>query len=53
MTATAQKRLAVLAALLAVTVVVGANAHLLAAAFGSQPRCVAADGAAAPTKRAC
>lgn len=53
MTAAAQKRLAVLAALLAVTVVLGANAHLLAVAFGSQPPCVAEDGAAAPAKRAC
>lgn len=53
MTAAAQKRLAVLAALLAVTVVMGANAHLLAVAFDSQPRCVAEDGGAAPAKRAC
>jgi len=53
MNAAAQKRLAVLAALLAVTVVVCANAHLLAVAFGSQPPCVAEDDAAVPAKRAC
>ncbi|WP_165352863.1 hypothetical protein [Loktanella sp. IMCC34160] len=53
MTATAQKRLAVLAALLAVTIVVGANGQLLSVAFRSQPACVAVDRAATPAKRVC
>lgn len=51
--ATSQRRLAVFAALLAVTVVITANAHLLAVAIRSQPDCVLADRTAAPAKRAC
>lgn len=48
----AQKHLAIAAALTAVAVLVGANARLLVAAFGSQPACTLAAGAA-PAKRAC
>jgi hypothetical protein len=51
MTARLQKRLALGAALVAVAVVLAANARLVALAIGSQPACVATD--AAPAKRAC
>lgn len=53
MTATSQKRLAVLAALSAIAVVVAANAQLMTVAFRSQPACVADEGSAVPAKRAC
>ena len=51
MTARMQKRLTTGAALLAVALVLAANARLLVAAIGSQPACVAAS--AAPAKHAC
>lgn len=47
MTARMQKRLAILAALAGVVLVIAANAHLLAVAVGSQPACAAVAGAAA------
>lgn len=53
MTATSQRRLALIAAGTALTVILAANAHLLVAAFGSQPDCVLAEGAAIPAKRSC
>lgn len=48
-----QKRLALIAALAALGLVLAANAHLVVVAFGSQPACVATDDAAAPARRAC
>lgn len=53
MTASVQKRLAVIGALVAFAIFVVANAHLIAVAFRSQPDCIIADGPAAPAKRAC
>ena len=52
MNANAQKRLAILAALVMVGFVLAANAHLVTVAVQSQPACVAVDGAE-PSKRAC
>ncbi|MGE0847449.1 MAG: hypothetical protein AB7L41_14365 [Flavobacteriaceae bacterium] len=52
MTARAQKRLAVAAAIAATAAFIGANAHLLAVAIGSQPACAVVAGAA-PAKPAC
>lgn len=52
MTAIAQKRLAIAAALAVVAAFVGANAHLLTVALQSQPECREATGAL-PAKRAC
>jgi len=52
MTAAAQRRLAVLAALLAAAAFVAANLHLWTVAVGSQPDCVAQE-AMAPAQRAC
>lgn len=48
-----QKRLALIAALAAMALVLAANAHLVVVAFGSQPACVATEAAAAPARRAC
>lgn len=48
----AQKRLAILAALTVLGLILAANAHLVVVAVGSQPACVAIDGAE-PSKRAC
>ena len=53
MTAAMQKRLAWGAAAVALAVFGFANAHLIAAAYQSQPACVAVEGAAMPAKRAC
>lgn len=53
MTVTAQKRLAILGALALVAVFVGANAHLIAVAFRSQPDCVAISPDRAPARHAC
>lgn len=53
MTATSQKRLAIGAALVAVTLVLTANAQLLVSAIGSQPDCVAVNDAAIAAKPAC
>ncbi|WP_157966210.1 hypothetical protein [Oceanibium sediminis] len=53
MTARGQKRLALLAAVAAVGLLLAANAHLVMAAFRSQPDCVAVEGAVAPAKRVC
>lgn len=53
MTPRTQRRLAIGAAVVALAVVVAANAQLLSAAFQSQPECVAVEGGAAPAKRAC
>ncbi|WP_413875678.1 hypothetical protein [Albidovulum sp.] len=52
MTARAQRLLAIAGAVLAAAVFVGANAHLLAVAIGSQPGCVE-KAAAMPAKPAC
>lgn len=52
MTAQAQKRLAIAAAVTGAAVFLAANAHLLAVALDSQPACAAVTGAA-PAKRAC
>lgn len=52
MTARAQKRLAITAAMAVAIVFIGANAHLLTVALTSQPACTAADHAV-PAKRAC
>ncbi|MEI2806118.1 hypothetical protein [Albidovulum sp.] len=52
MTARAQRLAAIAGAVLAATVFVGANAHLLTVAIGSQPGCVA-EPAAMPAKSAC
>jgi hypothetical protein len=52
MTARAQRLLAIAGAVLTAAVFVGANAHLLAVAIGSQPECVARD-ARMPAKPAC
>ncbi|MFV0246023.1 MAG: hypothetical protein ACK5IB_13535 [Qingshengfaniella sp.] len=52
MTIQSQKRLAVLGALALIAVFLGANAHLLTVAFGSQPECRAV-AHAAPAKTAC
>jgi len=53
MTRATQKRLAIGAALVAVALVLTANAQLLVAAIGSQPDCVAVEGAAIAAKPAC
>lgn len=53
MTVRTQKRLALLAAAVAIGLLLAANAHLIAVALGSQPECVAVEGAHAPAKRAC
>lgn len=53
MSAALQKRLALVAALAAMALVLAANAHLVVVAFGSQPACVATHDAAAPARRAC
>lgn len=52
MTARAQKRLAITAALLLVAVFLGANLHLLSVALESQPACAVASGAM-PARPAC
>lgn len=52
MTARGQRRAAIAGAVLAAGLFLGANAHLLAVAIGSQPGCVAQD-AAMPAKPAC
>ncbi len=52
MTARAQKRAAIAGAALTVAVFLGANAHLVAVAIGSQPECAARDEAM-PAKPAC
>ncbi len=52
MTGRGQKRLALMAALAALGLIVAANAHLVVVALGSQPDCVAVDGPA-PARRAC
>lgn len=48
-----QVRLAIGAAILGGALFIGANAHLIAVAFQSQPDCVLAEGSPAPAKRAC
>ncbi len=48
-----QKRLALGAAILGLAVVLGANVHLVIAAFRSQPPCVANAGAPMPARPAC
>lgn len=48
-----QKRLALLGAASAIGILIAANAHLVVAALGSQPDCVAIEAAATPAKRAC
>lgn len=53
MTVRDQKRLALLGAAAAIGILIAANAHLVLAALGSQPDCVAVEGAAMPAKRAC
>ncbi|WP_323005321.1 hypothetical protein [Pseudorhodobacter sp.] len=53
MTVTTQKRLAIGGALLLLGIFVAANVQLFLAAFGSQPACVAVEGAGIPAKRAC
>jgi hypothetical protein len=52
MTARAQRLAAIAGAVLVAGLVLGANAHLLAVAIGSQPGCVA-EPAAMPAKSAC
>ncbi len=52
MTGRAQRRAAIAWVALVVGLFLGANAHLLAVAIGSQPECVAR-GAAMPAKPAC
>lgn len=52
MTARAQRRAAIAGAVLLAGLFLGANAHLVAVAIGSQPGCVAQD-AAMPAKPAC
>ncbi|SMC83135.1 hypothetical protein [Primorskyibacter flagellatus] len=52
MTRSAQKWLAIGASLTAVTLFIGANAHLLTVALRSQPECREAAGMM-PAKRAC
>lgn len=53
MTPRTQRRLAIGVALVALSLVIAANAQLLSAAFQSQPECVAVEDGAAPAKRAC
>lgn len=53
MTLRRQKYLAAFGALVAVGIVLAANAHLVVVAFESQPACVAVADAAQPAKRAC
>ena len=53
MTVATQRRLAIAAALVAAAFFAGANAHLIARAFGSQPACVVVESAGAPAMRAC
>lgn len=48
-----QKRLAIAGAVAAVSLFVAANAQFIAAAFRSQPACVAVANAAMPAKRTC
>lgn len=48
-----QGRLALAAVAAALAVVLAANAHLVVAAFRSQPACVSVDGAVLPAKRVC
>jgi hypothetical protein len=53
MRATIQKRLAIACALAALAVFATANAHFVATAFRSQPKCTAIEGAPLPAKRVC
>lgn len=53
MTARNQRRLAILGAGMAVAVFVGANAHLIAVAFQSQPECGAISSERAPARHSC
>lgn len=53
MTSATQTRLALAAAVLGLMVVIGVNAHLVVAAFRSQPPCVAKAGAPMPARPAC
>ncbi len=53
MTALSQKRLAIGAAIAAVAVFVGANAHLIAVSFGSHPECATISAARAPAQNQC
>ena len=53
MRATTQARLAIAATVLFVALLLGANAHLVAVAFDSQPACVLPEGGPAPAKSAC
>lgn len=48
-----QKRLATVGALALVGLFIAANAQFIAAAFRSQPACVATADAAMPAKRVC
>ena len=49
----AQRRLAILAALAALLLFLGANAHLIMVAFRSQPGCAAILPDRAPARHAC
>lgn len=53
MTPATQKPLAVAAVALGLMLVLGANAHLVIAAFHSQPDCVAKPDAPLPARPAC
>ncbi|WP_347265929.1 hypothetical protein [Paracoccus sp. (in: a-proteobacteria)] len=53
MTARNQKRLAILGACTVAAVFLGANAHLIAVAFNSQPDCGAISSERAPARHSC
>lgn len=48
-----QKWLALIGAALGIAILIAANAHLVLAAFESQPRCVLDESGPAPARRAC
>lgn len=48
-----QKRLAIAGAIALVAIFAGANAHLIAVAFGSHPECAPISAARAPARDMC
>lgn len=53
MTARTQKRIAILGTLVAISLFVAANAHLVSVAFSSRPACAALEAGPAPARRVC
>lgn len=53
MTGLTQKRVAIAGALMALGLLIAANAHLVTLAFSSQPACAMTEDDPMPAKRAC